>query len=47
VPAPIITASTLVRRPTSICVSASLPIAPERPWIVARPSSVIAKLVIT
>ena len=25
----------------------SLPIAPERPWIVARPSSVIAKLVIT
>src|SRR3954451_14430486 len=47
VPAPIITASTRVRRQTSISVSDLLPIGPERPCSVARPSTVTAKLVTT
>jgi hypothetical protein len=44
VPAPIITASTRVRRRWSISVSVSLPIGPERPEIAARPSKVVTKL---
>src|SRR5215212_7464714 len=47
VPAPIITASTLVRRQTRNSVSVALPIGPERPWRVALPSTVRAKFVTT
>ena len=46
-PAPIITASKRVRSPTSIAVSASEPIGPETPPIVARPSTVAAKFIAT
>jgi hypothetical protein len=45
VPAPIITASKRLRSPTSISVSVSEPIGPERPSIVARPSRVTTKFI--
>src|SRR5215212_1722162 len=47
VPAPIITASATDRRPIRRSVSVLDPIGPERPPMVARPSTVRAKFVIT